>query len=303
MIRKHLFFVVAFINFTIPFSLYCQCTLEKQREIKLIEPQALYSKIIRMHVSVLQEGFGSTLFKDHVQKLTQYSTCIYDTLKQTISSKNKDILSEVIRIAQFVNEKAQNDTLASFVDQLRYSRDRLITLYLESLKQIDVDVEEVPSEWEESIPSKASSILPNYESFFKNYLTTKNKYNKYNKLPLDTRLPLDQIVQFLNNQSIIRELRIAEKTKFKQFADTLEKLMYRFQEDMKKSWFGSANTLQKYSDLAEELRDGILQHYPGMVTEKINAKVRISTNKGDLASVAGSVSWYNIVMYILKNVQ
>ncbi len=274
-------------------------------------PYQLYSEIKKKSKGLRDIGFDEKnryLFNFAWNDFVDYLECAHSFIKMrgnyTTSLYKKYIealdsikgkIAIIVERSDEVTEPSKKKMIAD-VQRLSKETDRI---FIDGLRMLHEQDKTMPATWQQAtIALKAKDIFPEYELFFKNYEATKKHAEKY-KRPLDS----EQILDFLRNQRFIGQQKNAtvELKNFSQFAEVLEKLLYRLEEDKKKAWFGTSD-MQKRIDYGKEILSVIFKKFPTITTSQMYHKVSLSKNASTLIVIAEASSLSDILQNLISYV-
>ncbi len=284
------------------FALHGECTFKDVAVINRLNPYELYTSIINKHFEIFKHPIESQNFKEKLESFFDFIACVNNNLSVPSSEQNNKILLKNLTVISGAIKNIVDKGIIKNNRVLLGYKENLLALHRDSLLKAIENINE-PEEWKKGVPSRANEILKDYDLFFKNFAATKKQYISYNKLPSTSSLPQDRIINFLKNQSFIGQNRDEKITQQKivQFADTLERLIYRFKEDIKKKFLGiGTGALQNKIDMSEEILAAIIGTYPDTITSIMDLKLPQSKSKFWLVINAESNCLYTIIQYLLE---
>jgi hypothetical protein len=289
-------------------TLYAVCDPETKKEIMQLareKPYELYN-IIRKNFDSLnkildsREEYSYNSFLIQLRDWNDWFECAHSYIRslQSIKPEIKRVINRQLNELE-EGRKLIKEMMEKLISYDVSSKDLVIFKKKvdPKLKKIEEILDynfNIINQMKPTTNLKAEAIFPGHEGFFKRYRDYINKLKKHKPQGLGAKELFDRIDDFVKTQ-----LPKRSEEAMTSFFDKLETLVYRLEEDKKKSWFGSSS-IQKNIDGGKEILAVLRDRYPSIKKAQVMKKISSSKDAPNLILTAEALGVLTLLKKLLQ---
>ncbi len=227
-------------------------------------PYQIYENIQKLFIPVLNANMKNYYyFTEAWKSWDAYTDCAHELITNSEFKEDKDIL---VFAKYRIKDTVEKINGVPDQTRLRKMLKELADIYSNALQVINEEVD-TPLDWESAVLAQsAEDIFPHYKiSLLLPYEELKKKSAFDNKKILDFVKNLERIASGEDEQQAINN-----------FADKIDKLIYRLEADKKRTWYSKRELQKEINDL-EEIFDALNERYI-IETSLMREKISLSTD-------------------------